>query len=371
MCFFRVSLLLFLVLHSQVSFLFAWADVLTFPESRLDLKRQKRDLQLLPPILVMENGIGPYPKRLLQVGKDGMTFYSVTGTGADRPPQGIFILERETGWLMVTMPLDRETKDKYILFLHAVSATGQPVGNRTEIVIKVLDQNDNKPRFTQSIFHGSVAEGAPPGTFVTQVSATDMDDAVNSYNGVITYSLAIQTPTKPQSQMFAIDNKTGVISLNKPGLDRTVTPQYTLILQATDCLGEGLSATATAVIQVASSDEVHHAFLTVHALNVLTGLPAQGLAMHFSKLEDPQRPWAELMRSKTNPDGRLDRNSPMPRELKPGTYKLRFETREYWEQQGYSSFYPYVEIVFTITEEEKVHIPLLLSPYSYTTYRGS
>lgn len=62
-----------------------------------------------------------------------------------------------------------------------------------------------------------------PGTFVTQVSATDMDDAVNSYNGVITYSLAIQTPTKPQSQMFAIDNKTGVISLNKPGLDRTVS----------------------------------------------------------------------------------------------------------------------------------------------------
>uniref|UniRef100_A0A8D0DJL2 hydroxyisourate hydrolase n=1 Tax=Salvator merianae TaxID=96440 RepID=A0A8D0DJL2_SALMN len=76
--------------------------------------------------------------------------------------------------------------------------------------------------------------------------------------------------------------------------------------------------------------------------------------------------------SATNSDGRLDGGSQATRQLTAGTYKLRFETGAYWEQQGYRSFYPYVEVVFSITEaERKVHIPLLLSPYSYSTYRGS
>ncbi|XP_060132011.1 cadherin-1 [Zootoca vivipara] len=462
-------------------------EVLTFPVSGPGLRRQKRDW-VIPPIVCSENERGPFPKQLVQIqstkNKEMTVFYSITGQGADTPPIGVFIIERETGWLKVTRPLDREDMDRYVLFSHAVSVNGQPVEYPMEIIIKVRDQNDNKPIFTQSVFEGSVAEGATPGTPVMQVSATDKDDAVNTYNGVITYYIISQEPTQPYSQMFTINNETGWISVITTGLDREKFPQYTLVIEARDMLGEGLSttgkaviivtdandnqpifdpltyvstvpenkvgfqvarllvkdadqagtsawkakytivkgneegnfevatdpqtndgllttikgldfeakdlftllvtvvnevpfsvtlptSTATITVNVASSDEAHHAFLTVHALNVLTGLPAQGLTMHFSKLEDPQRPWAELMRSKTNPDGRLDRNSPMPRELKPGTYKLRFETREYWEQQGYSSFYPYVEIVFTITGEEKVHIPLLLSPYSYTTYRGS
>nr|XP_060644050.1 5-hydroxyisourate hydrolase-like isoform X2 [Anolis sagrei ordinatus] len=115
-----------------------------------------------------------------------------------------------------------------------------------------------------------------------------------------------------------------------------------------------------------------HASLTVHALNVVTGIPAAGLVVRFMELEDPKKSWIELMNSTTNVDGRLDKSSLTSLRLKAGTYKLRFETGEYWQQQGHHSFYPYVEVVFTITEEEqKVHIPLLMSPYSYTTYRGN
>ncbi|XP_042336621.1 5-hydroxyisourate hydrolase-like isoform X2 [Sceloporus undulatus] len=121
-----------------------------------------------------------------------------------------------------------------------------------------------------------------------------------------------------------------------------------------------------------AGDREPNASLTVHALNVLTGLPATGLAMRFLRLEEPNASWMELMKSATNTDGRLDKSSLAPQRLKAGTYKLHFETGPYWHQQGYRSFYPYVEVVFTITEAEpKVHIPLLLSPYSYTTYRGS
>ncbi|KAK1789794.1 hypothetical protein P4O66_015671, partial [Electrophorus voltai] len=54
-----------------------------------------------------------------------------------------------------------------------------------------------------------------------------------------------------------------------------------------------------------------------------------------------------------------------------GMYKIRFETGQYWENLGQTSFYPYVEIVFTITDlDQTFHLPLLLSRYAYTTYRG-
>uniref|UniRef100_A0A8D0BI62 hydroxyisourate hydrolase n=1 Tax=Salvator merianae TaxID=96440 RepID=A0A8D0BI62_SALMN len=161
--------------------------------------------------------------------------------------------------------------------------------------------------------------------------------------------------------------------------------QYTLTLQAADRLGTGLRTTATAIISLSTAgpapapsllaahpDAGNHTLLTVHALNVLTGLPATGLALHLSRPGDPQRLWEEMFKSATNSDGRLDGGSQATRQLTAGTYKLRFETGAYWEQQGYRSFYPYVEVVFSITEaERKVHIPLLLSPYSYSTYRGS
>lgn len=58
--------------------------------------------------------------------------------------------------------------------------------------------------------------------------------------------------------------------------------------------------------------------------------------------------------------------------MRAGTYKLSFDTEGYWKTRGQESFYPYVEVVFTITNEtHKFHVPLLLSPWSYTTYRGS
>uniref|UniRef100_A0A8C3HJP5 hydroxyisourate hydrolase n=1 Tax=Chrysemys picta bellii TaxID=8478 RepID=A0A8C3HJP5_CHRPI len=111
--------------------------------------------------------------------------------------------------------------------------------------------------------------------------------------------------------------------------------------------------------------------LTIHVLNTLTGQPATGLATHLSQLQGPGLQWMELMKSSTNVDG----HCPLflaPGQVKAGTYKLHFDTGAYWQQLGYTSFYPYVEVVFTVTEQtRKLHIPLLISPFSYTTYKGS
>ncbi|XP_059569982.1 B-cadherin [Alligator mississippiensis] len=236
----------------------ARADVLTFPKSHPGLKRQKRDW-VIPPINCPENERGPFPKQLVQIksnkDKETTVFYSIVGPGADEPPVDTFRIERETGWLLVMKPLDREKIPKYILFSHAVSANGQRVEDPMEIIITVTDQNDNKPQFTQDVFTGSVEEGAKPGTSVMQVTATDEDDAVNTYNGVVVYSILDQEPKAPHSQMFTINRDNGIISVIATGLDREKNPEYTLILQAADMEGAGSITTGTAVIEVVDTND--------------------------------------------------------------------------------------------------------------------
>nr|XP_027788932.1 cadherin-1 isoform X2 [Marmota flaviventris] len=233
-------------------------EVLTFPDSHRGLRRQKRDW-VIPPISCPENEKGPFPKELVQIksnrDKETKVFYSITGQGADSPPVGVFIIERETGKLKVTEPLDREKIAKYILFSHAVSSNGNAVEDPMEIVITVTDQNDNRPEFIQEVFQGSVMEGALPGTSVMQVSATDADDDVNTYNAAIAYTILSQEPELPHRNMFTINRETGVISVVTTGLDRESFPKYTLMVQAADLQGEGLSTTAKAIITVTDTND--------------------------------------------------------------------------------------------------------------------
>uniref|UniRef100_G3UJ43 5-hydroxyisourate hydrolase n=2 Tax=Loxodonta africana TaxID=9785 RepID=G3UJ43_LOXAF len=110
--------------------------------------------------------------------------------------------------------------------------------------------------------------------------------------------------------------------------------------------------------------------LTTHVLDTTSGLPARGLSLSLSRLEGQGQQWMELRKSYTNTEGRYP-GLLEPGQMKGGTYKLFFDTEGYWKQ-GQESFYPYVEVVFTITNEtQRFHMPLLLSPWSYTTYRGS
>uniref|UniRef100_A0A8D2MAY5 Cadherin domain-containing protein n=1 Tax=Zonotrichia albicollis TaxID=44394 RepID=A0A8D2MAY5_ZONAL len=232
-------------------------DVLIFPEHGHGPRRQKRDW-VIPPINCPENERGPFPKKLVQIksnkDKETKVFYSITGQGADTIPVGVFIIERETGWLEVTKPLDREEKDKYQLFSHAVSANGQPVEDPMEIIITVTDQNDNRPVFTQQVFVGYIEENAKPGTSVMTVNATDADDAINVNNGIIGYSILSEEP-KGAQDMFTINAANGIISVIGTGLDRETTPNYTLIIQAADQEGFGLTNTATAIIKVTDAND--------------------------------------------------------------------------------------------------------------------
>ncbi|KAM7002538.1 5-hydroxyisourate hydrolase-like [Tautogolabrus adspersus] len=110
--------------------------------------------------------------------------------------------------------------------------------------------------------------------------------------------------------------------------------------------------------------------LTTHVLNTGDGVPAARMALSLHRL-DSKLIWNMLSVGTTNKDGRCP--GLIGREaFSPGMYKLRFETGSYWESLGQTSFYPYVEVVFTISDrEQRFHLPLLMSRFSYSTYRGS
>jgi len=116
--------------------------------------------------------------------------------------------------------------------------------------------------------------------------------------------------------------------------------------------------------------------ITCHVLDSSTGKPASGVEIRLQEYH--QSPsvgvFEPLAEGQTDSDGRcLTLLEPKQTQLKAaGLYKVVFKTKEYFERTGRKSFYPWVEITFEIVNpEEHYHIPLLISPYSFTTYRGS
>jgi 5-hydroxyisourate hydrolase len=110
--------------------------------------------------------------------------------------------------------------------------------------------------------------------------------------------------------------------------------------------------------------------ISTHILDLARGGPATGVAVQL-EFEDTAGNWRTLHSMRTDHDGRcahLLANS----ELSPGVYRLRFEIAGYFAQQNLESLYPLVEVTFRVRGgEANFHIPLLLSPAGYTTYRGT
>ncbi|KAL4601468.1 B-cadherin-like isoform X2 [Arapaima gigas] len=140
--------------------------VLDLPWSSSGLKRRKRDW-IIPPIKIQENQKGPFPKPVVKIrssnDKEAQMLYSITGQGADQPPKGLFTMDKNSGQLFVTQPLDREKQASYTLVAHSVAVGAGQAEEPMEIIIEVIDMNDNKPVFTQTTFEGSVPEAAREG----------------------------------------------------------------------------------------------------------------------------------------------------------------------------------------------------------------
>jgi len=110
--------------------------------------------------------------------------------------------------------------------------------------------------------------------------------------------------------------------------------------------------------------------LTTHVLDTSKGKPAEGIPVLLEK-PGPKGRWLAFAKGVTNKDGRISDLLKKDKVLKPGNYRLTFDTASYYNKQGIKYFYPLVQIVFEISDASNYHVPLLLNPYGYSTYRGS
>lgn len=108
--------------------------------------------------------------------------------------------------------------------------------------------------------------------------------------------------------------------------------------------------------------------VTTHVLDTGTGRPARGVPAVLSSRS--ARGWDVIADGTTDTDGRI--RDLGPDRLEPGTYRISFDTGTYFSASGTDSFFPEVTLTFSITSPtEHYHVPLLLSPFAYSTYRGS
>ncbi len=106
--------------------------------------------------------------------------------------------------------------------------------------------------------------------------------------------------------------------------------------------------------------------VTTHVLDTSYGRPAAGVMVVLEQaVGDPPI----LATGVTDDDGRVSDLG--PQRLDPGSYRLRFNTGGYFAETGAATFFPEVVITFEVGDEQHYHLPLLLNPFGYSTYRGS
>ena len=110
--------------------------------------------------------------------------------------------------------------------------------------------------------------------------------------------------------------------------------------------------------------------ISTHVLDTGRGIPAEGVPLVLET--DTPDGWVRIGGGTTNHDGRVQDLLTEVDELSEGIYRMTFQTGDYFDKHDLDGFYPVARVVFEVdAPDEHYHVPLLLSPYGYTTYRGS
>lgn len=113
--------------------------------------------------------------------------------------------------------------------------------------------------------------------------------------------------------------------------------------------------------------------LSTHILDITSGEPASKVRVELYYLDKNQH-WKKISEKFTKLNGRIEDLIPYekPENRASGIYKLKFYTKDYYRLHNINSFYPFIEVSFEISKEQKhYHVPITLSPFGYSTYRGN
>ncbi|XP_018589497.1 cadherin-20-like isoform X2 [Scleropages formosus] len=314
---------------------------------------------------VQEEHIGLEP---LYVGKlhsdldtgDGSIEYVLTGEGAGT----VFTVDVNTGDLHAMRRLDREAKAHYTLRAQALHKhTGQLLEPESAFTIRVLDINDNEPKFQ--------------GTSVIQLKATDADDPTYGGNAVVAYSLVQGQP------QFSIEARTGILRVSLPSMDREQREQYHVIVQAKDTGGQegGLTSTATVTVTLSDINDSPPRFTQELYQMSISESAAEGSVIGYIRAEDQDVGVnADMCYSIVGGDGQdiFDISTDPTHRFAIITVKkaLDFETRECYTLQvavantqldsRYLSLGPFTNATnVTVTVEDVSEPPVFCEPLYY------
>lgn len=154
-------------------------------------------------------------------GVNSLISYKITSGDSNK-----FTIDPKTGVITTSEKLDREETASYNLVITAKDHGTPSLSSTVSVSVKVLDENDNTPKFSLPFYQASVLENTAINTNILRVTATDPDDGTN---GLVTFSIV----SGNANDAFAIDNSTGFLSANQ-NLDREVVAFYSLLISASD-----------------------------------------------------------------------------------------------------------------------------------------
>ncbi|MDC9724235.1 MAG: 2-oxo-4-hydroxy-4-carboxy-5-ureidoimidazoline decarboxylase [Urechidicola sp.] len=182
-------------------------------------------------------------------------------------------------------------------------------------------------------------------------------NANTDYENKFGYIFIVSASGKSAKEMLAIVNKRLQYSIEDE-LDVAMNEQHKITVIRLQKMIAGLDQKA---------DLSSH--ITTHALDTSVGRPASNMMISLNGWNDNE--WKPISVGITNSDGRIGDVLPAGRKLKLGNYMMVFNTNAYYEYHNQKGFYPEVRIQFEVTDKSHYHIPLLINPYGYSTYRGS
>ncbi len=218
--------------------------------------------------------VGSVKARDRDSGENGRISYFITWGNLF----GTFGVNRSTGDIFLTGPLDYEESSGYSIRIRAMD--NNPVNPMSSIInvnISVIDVNDNPPVFDENPVIITVRENIPTRTHIYTLAAQDMDSGPR---GVIRYTLLSQSPP---GDWFAVEPDTGFLSINRV-IDYEMTPQVSVVVKATDQPGEGeesFFSTVTVLVLIEDVNDNIPEFQTRSEIDIMEDEPVGYPVMHI------------------------------------------------------------------------------------------
>ncbi|KAM8945746.1 cadherin-like protein 26 [Pelodytes ibericus] len=234
---------------------------LAHAEGKHNLKEKtmsrSRRAWVIDTFMLQEELPGPYPKLIgtVKVEEDFQMNYKLTGKGVDEDPKGLFHINEDDGSIYVHQKIDFEEHPMFHWKFNAINKTSLRVGTKLGIQLKIVDINDNVPKFSQKSYEVLLNESFAQGNTVYTLIAHDSDED-GSPNSKVNYRLLSQTPTDPMVE-FTIDTEKGFLSF-KGCLDFERNKNYKLVIEAKDS-GVDIQQSSSCEVRVTVLDRNNHA----------------------------------------------------------------------------------------------------------------